>query len=172
MSDYEEKSPLTGKLLTERYGVRFNGEAWVLIVPLAAPLEETAFAAGLAPEIVLASAGRPTGMQMLLLNTPYGSVLRFSIVMFDDLEQPFELRLPVNPAPQGAAEMLSMLAGQETVQILFFDASSGEQIGRRILPFDFEQRQALQAAIVYAASEPPSSYERWMSAVGHVMELL
>lgn len=167
----EDRTPLTGALLAERYGVRFDGEAWILMVPLLEPLEETAFAAALDPEIIAASSGRPTGMVLLPIDTPHGIVLRFSILFFDELEAPWEMRLPVNPAPEGAGEMLGQLAEQETVQILFFHPHTGDPLDRRILPFSLEHRLLL-SAIVDHAKQRPSSLEKWTAAVESARHLL
>lgn len=160
----DDERELTAQELLAAYGQQLSGEAWILMVELSEPLEEVALAAGLEPQIYFASSGHPTGLSQLLIETPYGYVLRLAVTLFDRPTAPYELRLPLNPAADAAAPMLSRLASQETIQILLFDERSGDPLGRRLLRLDPDFRASL-ADIVRLAAARPSTPALWMQAV-------
>lgn len=167
----QELLPISGQAVADMFGKTLDGEAWVVLIELAEPLHEIAFVAAVEPEVVHLSSERPTGIAVMLIETPYGFVLRFSFTLIDRPAEPFQLRLPVNPAADAAAPLLSRLAEQETVQIVFFDAVTGEGIARRILRLDLELRESLQQSIELA-KDRPSNITLWLQAVQAASDLL
>jgi hypothetical protein len=149
--------------LQESYGVGFDGEPWILMAPIEAPKQETVFVAALNPLTVKATKGQAE-LQLALLETDYGFVFRFSVILYDDPKAPLELRLPLNPASNAAGPHLEQLAGQGILRIFFYDALSGDFITVRNLPIAPEIRAALKQILELAATRP-SSPELWAEAV-------
>jgi hypothetical protein len=131
--------------------------------PLELPLHEVAFVAAVDQQMIDATAGRPaTGFQIALLETKHGPLLRFQITLAVSPTDPVQMRVAVNP--DQAREWVVELAGQDTFQILFFDAYTGAGLGRRVLPLDTEQREALQT-ILEATAGMTISPEQWRDVV-------
>jgi hypothetical protein len=170
MHDPERHEQLTGSSVAEMLDTEFNGELWAAMVPLALPLQEMAFVAAVMPETVELTAGHPaTGFGLMLIETKHGPVLRFNLTFVDNPASPLELRLPVNPV--GAREWIEMLAGQQTFQILFFDARDGSALGRRVLKLEDEQRDVIRQTLGRTALEA-SDPERWRAAVRDAADYL
>lgn len=79
------------------------------------------------------------------------------------------MRVAVNP--DEAREWMEELAGQDTFQILFFDAYTGAGLGRRILPFDPEQRAALKMILERTAGMRIGP-EQWRAVVLDAAEFM
>lgn len=149
--------------LRSTYGVDFDGNAWMVMVPVDEPAE-TLFAAAVNPVTVKVTEHLPTGTEFMLLETRHGYVLRFQLILFDDPESPFALRQPLNPAWNAAGPHLAQLAAQKILRIIFFDALDGSFITIRHLPIDPDTRQTLQR-IVELGKIHLSSVELWQAAV-------
>lgn len=146
------------------WGGEFNGEPWMLLIPAVEPLRETVIAIATEPEVVrLSAAPRPTGIQVIGLTMPDGPVLLFLVELYDELQAPMAFDSPINPCAPEGRELVSSLAEQETLQLVFYDQHDGRPIGRRVLRFEaharFTARQLLQAS-VDATSDPV----RWAQA--------
>lgn len=157
-------TPFSGPAIASMFGHHFGGDPWVVMIDLVEPLEETAFAIAIEPQVVEQSKGKPTGVTAILMETPFGYILLFKITLYDRPQEPLELRLPVNPAKDAGAEMLRRFAAQETIQLLFFDCRDGSDIGRRILRLDPEMCDAVTQSLALAEAKP-STPELWQNAI-------
>lgn len=141
--DPERYEMVSGDAVARILGSEFNGDLWAAMFPLALPLREVAFVAAVDQEMIDRTAGRPaTGLGIALLETRHGPVCRFEITLLVDPANPVQMRIAINPAE--TREHLEELSRQDTTQILFFDAYTGAGLGRRVLPIDETQREALR----------------------------
>lgn len=168
--DPERYEMVSGEAVARMIGGEFNGDLWAAMFPLELPLREVAFVAAVDQEMIDATAGRPaTGFQIALLETQHGPLLRFQITLAVSPTDPVQMRVAVNPVQ--AREWVAELAGQDTFQILFFDAYTGASLGRRVLPLDSEQRIALQT-VLEATRGTEITETQWQSIVMAAAEFM
>lgn len=160
----DERVELSAESL-RNYGAVFDGDDWMMCLQIEEPLAETSLVVACERGLPARSENLPTGLAASMFETSHGYALQLLLTVFDPSPWPFDVLL--NPARSAGRPMVEQLAGQETLQILFFDRFTGESLRRRLISMTGEFQQTLKQISRVTANydTTPERWERTVKAV-------
>lgn len=128
------EGPASQTASAEEAGAVFDGEPMMVLVETTAPLEEVAIIISADERDVEASKNQQTGLGLMAVSVSQ-PVLLVDVALADGDGYALRFRSALNPMGDDGQRMVERLAGQETLQLIFY-TPHGEPLGRRILSLD------------------------------------
>ena len=135
-------------------GGAFDGEGFCAFVAVSGPQPKTIAVISCEPSVYELSCGKPTGVTAEAIELGSDLALRVRLTLFDDPHAPAVFAPLLNPAIQGAREMISQLAQQPVWELVFLNCADGSGIGTRYLPGDQALRDSLRDVLLLHRRTP------------------